>query len=272
MPQTELFEPGTKKKIDPNCPYAYKGITAQLYDLWFDVNKPFEDLVFYQKHIRRNGGLALEIASGTGRLLLPYLGDGLNVDGLEPSSDMNDICYEKAKKYGVEPIIHAQAMEGMKISKSYNTIYIPLYSFQLLVDFADIFEALRRFFLHLEKGGQLLISLFVPEVPSTAQSGSWKVRRITKRPEDGHQVIVSEATVHDAFEQIQNKWFRYEVYDAYGTVISSFIKPMSLRWYYRYEFAMMLEKVGFSDVFIYGDYTDDAAHDKSEALIFSARR
>ncbi len=273
MTQTELFQDRNKQKTEQNCPHAYKGITAQLYDLWFDVNKPFEDLLFYQKHIRKNGGIALEIASGTGRLLLPYLRDGLSIEGLEPSDDMNNICYQKAEVFGVKPIIHPQVMERMKISTSYRTIYIPLFSFQLLVNRTEAFEALRRFYLHLEKDGQLLISLFIPEVyPSVLQGGAWKIRRKTKRPDDGARVIVSESTVHSQFEQVQNKWFRYEIFDDQDQVIKTFIKTMGIRWYYPYEFALMLEKIGFSDVSIYGDYSDKPATDKSEILIFSARR
>ncbi|MFH0897963.1 MAG: class I SAM-dependent methyltransferase [bacterium] len=273
MSQTDLFGGQAKKRVDLDCPCAYKGITAQLYDLWFDVNKPFEDLLFYQKHIRKNGGIALEIASGTGRLLLPYLREGMNVEGLEPSLDMNNICLEKAENFGVKPVLHPQAMESMKISLSYKTIYIPLFSFQLLVKRSDIFEALRRFYLHLEKNGQLLIALFIPEASvTTSQDGTWKIRSKAGCPEDGSHVVVSEATIHNQFDQIQNKWFRYEIYNGGEQVIQTIIKTVNIRWYYPYEFTIMLEKIGFRDVFIYGDYTDEAANNKSETLIFSARR
>lgn len=267
---TEFFEGNNKKKHIQFCPYAYKGITAQLYDLWFD--RPSNDLIFYQEHIKRKGGVALEIASGTGRLLLPYMQDSLSIEGLEPSRDMNEICYTKAYQLGLKPVIHEQAMESMKLSSSYQTIYIPLYSFQLLVEPSEIFEALRRFYLHLEKDGQLLVSLFVPEPLLPAHEGVWRIRRTTEYLEEKKRVILSESVIHNQFDQVQNKWFKYEIYNDKDEVIQSFIKAISLRWYYRYEFILMLEKIGFSDIAIYGDYTDEPATNKSESVVFVARK
>ncbi|MFH1831649.1 MAG: class I SAM-dependent methyltransferase [bacterium] len=268
----EFFHDKNKKKNEGFCPHAYKGITAQLYDLWFDFDQQYDDLSFYQRHIKQNGGNALEIASGTGRLLLPYIQEGLNVEGLEPSTEMNEICYAKAHQLGLNPVIHEQAMESMKISTSYNTIYIPLYSFQLLVDFPVVYEALRRFYLHLEKDGHLLISLFIPEHVSGAVEGAWRLRRKTDRAEDKVSIILSESVIHNQAEQVQNKWFKYEVYNEKDEVVRSFIRAMSLRWYYRYEFIMMLEKVGFRDVEIHSNYSECQAHIQSQSVVFSARK
>ncbi len=69
--------------------WDYSGIVAAAYDLYFGT-EPFWDQAFYERRLRANGGRALEVACGTGRLLVPLLRDGLNVEGLDTSPEMLD--------------------------------------------------------------------------------------------------------------------------------------------------------------------------------------
>ena len=52
--------------------WDYRGLAAECYDLWFG-DEPFWEQAFFHDRIRHNGGVALEIACGTGRLLVPFL-------------------------------------------------------------------------------------------------------------------------------------------------------------------------------------------------------
>jgi hypothetical protein len=61
--------------------WDYRGLAADCYNLWFG-DEPFWDQAFFHDRIRRNGGVALEMACGTGRLLVPFLRDGLVVANL----------------------------------------------------------------------------------------------------------------------------------------------------------------------------------------------
>jgi len=44
-----------------------------------------------------------------------------------------------------------------------------------------------------------------------------------------------------------------------------------MRWYYKYEFIMMLEKAGFADIYLYPDYTEQSATKDSRVVIYGAR-
>src|SRR5437870_4195341 len=111
--------------------YVYEGITVELYDLWFEQG-PFQDQAFYEYHIKQQGGKALEIGSGTGRLLLPYLRNGLDVEGVEPSAEMVSLCSEKAEAWDLNPVVYQQFMQRLNVTASYRTIFVPLCTFQLL--------------------------------------------------------------------------------------------------------------------------------------------
>jgi ubiquinone/menaquinone biosynthesis C-methylase UbiE len=79
--------------------WDYRGLVAECYDLWFG-DEPFWDQAFFHDRIRRNGGVALEIACGTGRLLVPFLRDGLAVQGMDASDEMLAICRAKPRASG----------------------------------------------------------------------------------------------------------------------------------------------------------------------------
>ena len=87
--------------------WDYRGLVAECYDLWFG-DEPFWDQAFFHDRIRRNGGVALEIACGTGRLLVPFLRDGLAVQGMDASDEMLAICRAKAARVGVTPTLYHQ--------------------------------------------------------------------------------------------------------------------------------------------------------------------
>jgi SAM-dependent methyltransferase len=59
------------------------GLVAQW---WAEFNQPDpQELAFYQSFVEGNGQPALDLACGTGRLLLPLLRAGLDVDGCDLS-------------------------------------------------------------------------------------------------------------------------------------------------------------------------------------------
>jgi ubiquinone/menaquinone biosynthesis C-methylase UbiE len=129
--------------------------------------------------IINQGGTALDVGCGTGRLLLRYLQEGLDVEGVDTSADMLSICREKAAARGLDaPVLYQQAMQDLDVPGKYRTIYIPCGTFCLLIDRAQAFEALNRFHACLEPEGVLVFNLFWPfgdgEALSKKPLGGWK--------------------------------------------------------------------------------------------------
>src|SRR5262245_55614709 len=190
--------------------WDYRGLAAEAYDLWFG-DEPFDDQAFYESRIREQGGSALEVACGTGRLLIPYLRDGLEVEGLDASAEMLALCRDKARRRQLEPVLYQQLMQELDVPRRYRTIYVPYCSFQILAHRAEAFEALRRFHDPLEPGGRLLLSLYVPWRDFTLES-QWRLRRSGTRPSDGATILIHECTRSDRLEQRQRMWLRLEIF------------------------------------------------------------
>ena len=115
----------------PDQDYEYRGLMAEAWDLLRGDTSVWTDRLFYRAIIERQGGAALDIGCGTGRLLLDYLAAGIDVDGIDVSPEMLALCRSKAAELGldVEGRLHQQTMETLALERRYATIFVPSLSF-----------------------------------------------------------------------------------------------------------------------------------------------
>jgi SAM-dependent methyltransferase len=246
--------------------WDYSGLAAQTYDLWFG-DEPFWDQKFFFDRIIRNGGGALELACGTGRLLVPFLRDGLDVEGADASPQMLEICRRKAAAAGLAPVLHCQLIQELAIPRGFRTIYIPAQSFQILADPTEAREALVRSRQHLESGGELIVTLGQTWNDPAADGQERLIRNTTR--EDGSIARVYSSTRVIPAERVQELRVRFEIV-ANGAVTDSLTWPTArLRWYESAEFKSMLRSAGFHSVQLQVGY--DGQRDPAGDLIFLAR-
>jgi SAM-dependent methyltransferase len=245
--------------------WDYSGLAADTYDLWFG-GEPFWDQSFFFKRIAANGGAALELASGTGRLLVPFLRDGLDVEGVDASPRMLDICRRKARAAGVTPVLHEQLMQELAVPRRFRTIYIPADSFQIVVDPAEAIQALVRSRDHLAPGGELIVTL--GQASKETETGEERMTRNVAR-EDGSIARVYSMTRTLPAERVQEMRVRFEIVTN-DVVIDSLTWPTArLRWYEPDEFTSLLRHAGFTSVEMRVGYDDEAKPGCD--LIFLAR-
>lgn len=243
--------------------HGYRGLVAEAYDLH---PPPYDDEEFYRTRIEEAGGPALEIGSGTGRLVIPYVKAGLDVEGVEPSEEMAAICESKAQAAGVEVTVHRQYAQSLSLKRRFRTIYIPVSSFQLIEDLGEATGALTCFRDHLEPGGQLLVSLFIPD---EQPDNEWPLGRRLRR-EDGSVILISHASRSHADRQLVRTTSKYELFRPDGLLDRTEVHFSSLRWYERAQFQQMLTDAGFSEVISTDDLTDVPVPDPQKLMMFRA--
>src|SRR5262249_35299900 len=86
---------------DPPQTWHY-GLIARYWAEFNDGFRP-QEIPYFQRFIEDDGQPALDVACGTGRLLVPYLRAGLDVDGCDVSADMVALCRDKAEREGFSP-------------------------------------------------------------------------------------------------------------------------------------------------------------------------
>src|SRR6267143_346407 len=127
----------------------HHGIVARW---WAEFNVDGPEIAYFQKFIADEGEPALDLACGTGRLLIPYLRAGLDVDGCDISPDMLALCRDRGAREGVSTNLYRQAMHQLDLPRKYRTIIV-CGGFGLGGNRRHDLEALRRFHDHLEPDG-----------------------------------------------------------------------------------------------------------------------
>ena len=128
---------------------------------WAEVNKVDPDeLAYYQHAVERFGEPALDLGCGTGRLLIPLLKAGLDVDGTDVSLDMLQRAAFAGQAAGLdmEGRLAQQTFAGLDLPRAYRTI-LCCDSFGIGGSRSADEEAMRRIRDHLAPGGAFVFSI-----------------------------------------------------------------------------------------------------------------
>lgn len=243
----------------------YTRLIAEWYDDWLkDVT---HDKDFYSDFFKGFGGQVLELACGTGRLLIPLAETGLPIHGLDSSQDMLEILKRKAAKLDIKGIeLHKQLMEDFSLQTKYDAIFIAGGSFQLLTSSESALKSLKCVLDHLADNGFFLVDIFIPWNNIFVQERrDYHVTRDVVRP-GGTRSIVLERFEIDIPDQIKHGTYRYEFYDQ-DQLTDCIIDDLSIRWYWKDEFLSLLDKAGFSTIEV---LTESSLYDEGYSFVFKA--
>jgi SAM-dependent methyltransferase len=255
---------------------GWNSLTAELLYAYMPGGVSDEELAFYERRIRANGGAALDQACGTGRHLFPLLARGLEVHGADISADALHFAREEAEAQKVRPTLYHQRMEECDLPHRYGTIYVANGTFQIIADRNLAIATLERFRKHLVPNGQVLIELSIPpEVTQgpTCHDAEHPIRwdPVPRRWTEGEIATTLWSESVDLFEQTLVSKRRCDLYVG-GKCVRSEVHAHTLRWFFHHEFTLMLERAGFVDIRTYGDCTDEPATKDSRMVIYGARR
>ncbi len=222
------------------------GLMGRLYSYWHPHLED-EELNFYRQEIKASQGKALELACGGGRLILPYLSEGLDVEGVESSPEMVALIQRKAQRAGVTPKIYRQHIDMLEIDEKYKLLYIPLGSFQLISESFSVPNALHKYYELLEEGGRLIIPLFLPWAENLMLSDQWRIVSDIKVKGRDERYIQRESHFQDPVEQIIRSKIRFEVWNG-KDILEMVERNFTLRWYSKGEFERLLKDAGFSSI------------------------
>ena len=250
---------------------------------WAEFNEadPTE-LAYFQAFIERDGQPALDLACGTGRLLLPLVRAGLDVDGCDLSPDMLARCREQAVRDGLTPQLHQQAMHALELPRAYRTIFI-CDSFGIGGQRQQDAEALHRCYRHLAPGGVLVFSHELPYEDSEQWSywlaearqrlpQPWPAAGARRQAANGDDLELRVRLVDlDPLEQRLTLQMRAARWQS-GQRAEEDEHTLLATLYFRNELLQLLAQAGFREVEVRGGYTEAAATVDDTSLVFVARK
>jgi SAM-dependent methyltransferase len=249
---------------------------------WAEFNLDGPEIDFFRSFAEA-GQPALDAACGTGRLLVPYLHAGIDVDGCDISPDMLAHCRERAVREGLAaPNLYAQAMHELDLPRRYRTIIV-CGGFGLGGHREHDVEGLRRIYDHLEPGGTLVLDNEVPY----AQSSSWKYwlkddreelprpwgdKRDRRTAADGTELELRHRLVEvDPLAQRVTGEIRAGMWQD-GELVVEEEHRIVMTSYFTHEIVLMLEAAGFVGVELRAGYADREPTADDDFVVFIAKK
>jgi SAM-dependent methyltransferase len=237
-----------------NPDYEYYGMLAEFWDLFRGDTSSWDDRFFYLDVVKKYGQPVLDVGCGTGRILLDFMRQGIDIDGVDNSLDMLALLKQKAEKLNLNPIVYQQEMTALSLPRSYQTILVPSSSFQLLLDPASPPLAMKCFYEHLLPGGNLAMPLMTIWKEGNPLESDYS--REVIRPEDGATIRRWSHSRFDPETGLEHTIDRYEIVKN-GQVVQSEEHRQSpaTRSYTQTEAVALFEQAGFKDIQVLSEFT-----------------
>lgn len=240
---------------------------AMNYDRYLDVMYAHDDhhahfREFYLDLARRYGsGGVVDVACGTGAVLLYLAERGIDADGTDISGAMCAVAAAKAEKAGLKLNIFPADMTAFSSGRRYSLAIIARSGFMHLPTSRIQQAALLNLREQLLPGGILTLNTFDPWPPIQAEQMRTGPEDYTFRLEyvnsAGHRERIYNAVGYDPYTQIMSGNWKFEEYDEQGSVIGVRVRPLTMRQTYRSEMFLLAELCGFEVLDIYRGYDGD---------------
>ncbi len=247
----------------------YGKLASWVYNLDKPVGRSFGDIEYYRQRLQ-NGqtGPILEPAVGNGRIFVPLLEAGFQIEGFDASNEMLDYCRSECRTRNLSASLTQQTFEQFAYEKSFSAIIVPAGSFQLVTDIASAGALLKRFYDHLSSNGTVIIDLMSIGgfLEPSGSVRSWVT-------EDGDLLTLTDHRLEtDYISQTTLSYLRYEHWQS-GRLMATELDLFKLRWWGVHEFSLALREAGFTDMVVSGNYQHGKAPQKDDEIIsFEARR
>ena len=241
---------------------------------------PGPELAFYESLIHRSGQPALDLGCGSGRLLLPLLQAGIDIDGCDISGDMIAVCREEADKQGHNPDLYVQPLHALDLRRKYQTIFatgtVGLGGKHRLT-----LKGFERCFEHLLPDGIFAFDYVArwndppawsSRLPENRGFGDWWGSEDRIPMSDGTELVMhSRVLGTDPLENVVDRQIRVQQWQG-EEMIAEEVHNQKLDDYSKNELVLMLERAGFANIRIFGDFSDKPATAVHDNLVFVAKK
>ncbi|MFS8602410.1 class I SAM-dependent methyltransferase [Priestia megaterium] len=223
----------------------YGELCTRLYEVDKSVAKR-KELEFYLSFVKDKNMKVLEPMCGSGRMLIPFMQNGIDIEGFDISKEMLEACVEKAERLNLKPNVWYQDIGNFKNSNKYDLIIIPFGSFSLLGDDIAV-KSLQNMKAVLKDDGKILLTI-IKKKSEIKELLDWtETDRVSFNKEI---IVVYKKIVYDKRTSSLNTKIRYELLQGNQTQKVE-IMDFPLRPYSSEEFESILYSNGFNNLTVH---------------------
>lgn len=248
--------------------YLYPKNFSRFYDIIYHQIRDEVDSKFFLKKINQTKGKILEIGTGTGRFFSEALAQGVDIYGIDLSPNMLEVLKNKIPNEEHHRV-SCQSVVDFNLDASFDLIIAPFRVMMHIINKNQQLQALQNIRQHLTDDGIFICDTFIPNLNYLLLglqrkldfNGFYEPGKFLKRYASSKPNLITQ-TLDITFEL---EWQEH-------AQVQKEIWSLQLRYYFRYELEHLLERSGFSDYIIYGDYSESPLNKGSKDFIVVCKK
>ena len=256
----------------------YRQTSAKYYDEAYSTKQDLQDLQFYVDMAKTKGGPVLELACGTGRVLLPIAREGIPIHGVDNSLPMLNVLQDKLQREVKDVRELVSTLQGdirnFRSNREYPLVPIPFRPLQHMYTVEGQIAALQTAAFHLEDGGVLVFDVFYPKSDSLLSKIGEEFLELEWTPKSDPGKVIRRYFRKESVDKINQNFsgtFIFRTYQGEKLVLE---ETESLRMsYYTYPHLRALFMLtGLEIVEEYGSFERTPLDNQAQQMIFVLKR
>jgi SAM-dependent methyltransferase len=253
-------------------------VIAKYYDGAYAAKQDLVDLPFYLELAEQSRGPILEIACGTGRVLLPIARKGLEICGVDNSRPMLDVLRQNL---AVEPqevrnriTVREGDMRSFRLNQKFPLVMIPFRPMQHMFTVEDQVAALTSAAAHLTDTGTLAFDVFYPKFDMIWTKVGEEIPEMQWSPESDPTKVIHRFFRKDAIDKINQIFsftFIFRTFQG-DTLVLEETEAFRLCYYTYPHLRALFLLSGLEPVAEYGSFAKTPLDNSAEQMIFLLRK
>jgi SAM-dependent methyltransferase len=246
------------------------------YDLivpFYDIEHAHfdEDLNLYANFAESCGGPLLELACGSGRLLVPLALAGYELTGVDSSASMLNLAQHALVQAGVAArcTLVQENMSRLHLGQKFRLAFIALGSFGHVCTRQEQRQTLATVRDHLIPGGRFILDISNADVRYMEQLSGQVLHQGTWKLDEGALLTHFVSPASSQTKHMLELTHFYEEHQQ-GEAVRRTVTTTHLYLFERNEVELLLEEAGFGITDVYGDYELGPFEHDSPRMIFIA--
>jgi SAM-dependent methyltransferase len=253
-------------------------ISAKYYDEAYAAKPELIDVPFYVELAKKADGPVLEIACGTGRVLLQLARAGVKIHGVDNSTHMLEILKQRLSREPREVqervSVEAGDMRNFRLQKKYPLVIIPFRPMQHMFSVTDQVEALKTAAFHLSENGRVVFDVFFPKFEYIPTGIGQEVLELEWPMASDPGKIVRRYFRKESYDKINQNFtatFIFRIYDG-DKVVREETEQLKMSYYTYPHLRALFLLAGLGPVEEYGAFNKIPLDNNTEDMIFVLKR